>query len=62
MALSVAISRLNGKSFSDDGDMLVSTMVMCVCGVAIGVWALPSVQKDILPHKRRLEALLKEFR
>ncbi|MEO7600224.1 MAG: hypothetical protein ABIV50_14915 [Opitutus sp.] len=61
IALLLALSRINEKPISDDGYMLVSTILMSVCGVVIGVWALPSVQKDILPPKRRLEELLQEL-
>jgi hypothetical protein len=54
--------RINDKSISDDGYMLVTLMIVCVWTVASGVWQLRrSVQKDILPRKRRLEALLKEL-
>ena len=43
--------------------MLFSTMLMCVIWpVAAGVWAIRrQVQTDVLPRKRRLEALLKEL-
>jgi uncharacterized membrane protein YqjE len=42
--------------------MLVTMIILCVWTVASGVWQLRrSVQKDILPRKRRLEALLKEL-
>lgn len=54
--------RVNGKSISDDGYMLVTMILLCVWAVASGVWQLRrSVQKDILPRKRRLEALLAEL-
>jgi hypothetical protein len=54
--------RVNGKSISDDGYLLVTLLIVCVWTVAIGVWQLRrSVQNDILPRKRRLEALLKKF-
>ncbi len=54
--------RVNDKSISDDGYMLVTMIILCVWAVASGVWELRrSVQKDILPRKRRLEALLKEL-
>ncbi|MEO6005013.1 MAG: hypothetical protein ABIZ04_01190 [Opitutus sp.] len=62
IALHLALSRINEKPISDDGYMLVSLILMPVFGVALGVWLLRhSVQKDILPHKRRLEAVLKEL-
>ena len=42
--------------------MLVSTILMCVVlPVAAGVWAIRRQARDVLPLKRRLEALLKEF-
>jgi hypothetical protein len=35
---------------------------MCVFGVAAGVWELRRQARDVvLPHKRRLEASLKEL-
>jgi len=61
IALLVALSRLNEKPFSDDGYMTVWLSLMCVYGVATGVWELRRQTRDVvLPHKRRLEALLKE--
>ena len=61
-ALSLALSRLNGKAFSDDGYMVVWLSLMCVFGVALGVWLLRQQTRDVvLPHKHRLEALLKEL-
>jgi hypothetical protein len=54
--------RINGKSISDDGYMLVTLLIVCVWSVASSVWELRrSVQRDILPNKRRLQALLKEL-
>ena len=62
IALGLALSRLNGKSFSDDGYMTALLSLMCVCGVALGVWQLRlGTREVVLPHKRRLEALLKEL-
>ena len=62
IALLLGISRVNEKPFSDDGYMVVWLILMPVSGVASGVWLLRhSVQKDILPHQRRLETLLKEL-
>jgi hypothetical protein len=62
MALSIALSRLNEKPFSDDGYMIVWLSLMSVFGVATGVWSIRQQTRDVvLPHKRRLEALLKEF-
>jgi hypothetical protein len=54
--------RINEKSFSDDGYMLVSLTLMCAFGAATGVRQLRRhVQQDVLPRKRRLETLLKEL-
>jgi hypothetical protein len=54
--------RINQKSISDDGYMLVTTIILCVWSAVTGVWELRrSVRRDILPRKRRLEALLKEL-
>ncbi len=62
IALGLALSRLNGKAFSDDGYMVVWLSLMCVFGVALGVWSLRQQRRDVvLPHKCRLEALLKEL-
>ncbi|MEO7413569.1 MAG: hypothetical protein ABIZ81_09435 [Opitutaceae bacterium] len=62
IALNVALSRMNEKSIRDDGYLIVWLSLMCIWSVAASIWALRrSVQKDILPHKRRLEALLKEL-
>jgi hypothetical protein len=57
-----ALSRLNEKPFSDDGYMVVWLSFMCVFGVATGVWSIRQQTRDVvLPHKSRLEALLKEL-
>jgi drug/metabolite transporter (DMT)-like permease len=62
IALLLALSRLNKKSFSDDGYLVVWLSVMCVCSVATAVWSIRQQTRDVvLPHKRRLEALLKEL-
>ena len=54
--------RINQKPLSDDGYMLVPLIILCVWSVASSVWELRrSVQRDILPRKRRLEELLKEL-
>jgi peptidoglycan/LPS O-acetylase OafA/YrhL len=54
--------RINEKPFSDDGYMIVSTVLTCVVlPVAHGVWAIRRQARDVLPRKRRLEALLKEL-
>ena len=62
IALLLALSRLNEKSFSDDGYMIVWLSVMCVYGVALSVSSLRQQTRDVvLPHQHRLEALLKEL-
>jgi peptidoglycan/LPS O-acetylase OafA/YrhL len=54
--------RVNQKPFSDDGYMLVSMILTCVVlPVAAGVWATCRQARDVLPRKRRLEALVKEL-
>jgi hypothetical protein len=62
MALVLVGLRINQKSFSDDAFLVVSMILMCVGSVAAGVWEeRRQVQRDVLPRKRRLEALLKEL-
>jgi peptidoglycan/LPS O-acetylase OafA/YrhL len=54
--------RINQKSPSDDGYMLISMLLVCAWAVVSGVWELQrAVRRDILPRKRRLEALLVQF-
>ena len=54
--------RVNEKPFSDDGYLLFSMILMCVLlPVAAGVWEIRRQARDLLPRKRRLEALLKEL-
>ena len=54
--------RVNDKPFSDEGYMLVSTILMCVIlPVATGVWSIRRQARDMLARKQRLEALLKEL-
>jgi peptidoglycan/LPS O-acetylase OafA/YrhL len=54
--------RINQKSFSDDGGMLIPMILVCVWCVAIGIWEVRRQARDVvLPRKRRLEALLKEL-
>lgn len=62
MVILILGHRINQKLISDDGYMLVTLIIVCVWSVASSVWELRrSVQRDILPRKRRLEALLKEL-
>ena len=54
--------RVNQKPFSDDGYLLFSTILMCVVlPVAHGVRTIRRQAREVLPRKRRLEALLKEL-
>jgi hypothetical protein len=53
--------RVNQKSITDDGYMLVWLILMLVYLVAAGVWQIRRKAREVLPHKRRLEALLKEL-
>jgi len=60
--LNLALFRLNEKSISDDGYMIVWLTLMSVFGVALCVWSLHQQRRDVvLPRKRRLEALLEEL-
>lgn len=62
MALVLLGVRINQKSFSDDKFLVFSMILFFVGCVAAGVWEVRrQVQKDVLPRKRRLEALLKEL-
>ena len=62
IALLLALSRLNEKSFSDDGYMIVWLSLMTVFGVATGVRLIRQQTRDVvMPHKRRLEESLKEL-
>ncbi|WP_414661767.1 hypothetical protein [Horticoccus sp. 23ND18S-11] len=62
IALNLALSRLNEKPISDDGYMTFWLSLICVSGVALGVWQLRRGTREVvLPHKRRLEAQLKEL-
>jgi peptidoglycan/LPS O-acetylase OafA/YrhL len=54
--------RVNQKSFSDEAFLFVGMILICVWSVAAGVWSIRrQVQRDVLPRKRRLEAVLKEL-
>jgi hypothetical protein len=61
-AVLLLIYRINDKSISDDGYMLVTLTFILVWSVASSVWWYRRrLQRDVLPRKRRLEALLKEL-
>ncbi len=53
--------RINQKSFFEDENMLSPAIVGCIWLVVTGVWEVRRHARDILPRKRRLEALLKEL-
>ena len=53
--------RINQKSISDDGYMLLTWILVCVWSVGSGVWAIRRHAREVLPRKCRLEALLKEL-
>ena len=62
MAIVLLGLRINQKSFSDYQLLVVSMILFLVGSVAAGIWTIRrQVQKDVLPRKRRLEALLKEL-
>jgi hypothetical protein len=62
IAVLLLIYRINDKSISDDGYMLVTLTFILVWSVASSVWWYRRrLQRDVLPRKRRLEALLKEL-
>ena len=61
-AIILAGWRINNEPFSDEWVWIVSGIVMCAMGSVAGVWAQRrSMERDLLPRKRRLEALLKEL-
>jgi hypothetical protein len=60
-AILLLINRINEKSIGDDY-MLVTLTFILVWSVASSVWWYRRrLQRDVLPRKRRLEALLKEL-
>ena len=61
MAIVLLGYRINQKPFSDDGYTIVTLILCCVWSVAAGVWELRRQAREMLPRKRRLEALLKEI-
>ena len=61
-AILLLIHRINDKFISDDGYMLVTLTFILVWSVASSVWWYRRrLQRDVLPRKRRLEALLKDL-
>ena len=53
--------RVNQKSISDDGGMLIPLFLWGVWSVAAGIWEVRRQARELLPRKRRLEELLKEL-
>jgi len=61
-AVLLATWRINEKAISDDGYLLVTLIFVCAYSSAAGVWQQRRwMQRDLLPRKRRLEAMLKEL-
>lgn len=60
-AILILIHRINDKSLTDDGNMLVTLTFMVVWSVASSVWWYRRQAREALPRKRRLEALLQEL-
>lgn len=61
MAIIYLGMRVNDKSISDDGYLTVTSTIMCVWSVVLGIWTLRRQAQELLPRKRRLEALLKDL-
>ena len=61
-AIILAGWRINNEPFSDEWVWIVGAIFVCAIGSAAGVWEQRrSMERDLLPRKRRLEALLKEL-
>ncbi len=61
-AIILAGWRINNEPFRTEWPWIVGTIFLCAYPSAASVWqARRSVQRDLLPRKRRLEALLKEL-
>jgi hypothetical protein len=61
-AILILGTRVNGKSVSDDGYMIVMLIVVGFWSVLSSVWDLRrKVTQDIIPRKVRLETMLKEL-
>jgi hypothetical protein len=64
MAIILSSCRINDRSFSDAGLLRPIIFMTFWIGINVGVslwWQRRSVRRDLLPRKRRLEALLKEL-
>jgi hypothetical protein len=53
--------RVNGKSISDDGYLILTLLFGGIWCVASSLWTLRRQARDMLPRKHRLEELLKEL-
>jgi peptidoglycan/LPS O-acetylase OafA/YrhL len=61
-AIILAGWRINNEPFGDEWVWIVGGIFVCAMGSAAGVWEQRrSMERDLLPRKRRLEALLKEL-
>lgn len=60
-AILLLLYRINDKSISDDGHLIVTLTFMLVWSVASGVWWYRREARDALPRKRRLDDLLNEL-
>ena len=61
-AIILAGWRINNEPFSDEWVWIVGGIFVCAMGSAAGLWEQRrSMERDFLPRKRRLEALLKEL-
>lgn len=61
-ALVILGLRINQKSLSDDGYLVVNMILVCIACVAAGVWEVRRQARNVvLPRRRRLEALLREL-
>ena len=61
-AIILAGWRINNEPFRDQWGPIVGGILVCAIGSVVGVWQQRrSMERDLLPRKRRLEALLKEL-
>jgi hypothetical protein len=61
-AIILAGWRINNEPFSSEWAWIVGGIFVCAMGSVAGVWVQRrSMERDLLPRKRRLEALLKEL-
>jgi peptidoglycan/LPS O-acetylase OafA/YrhL len=61
-AIILAGWRINNEPFRDEWVWIVGAIVVCAIGSAAGVWEQRrSMERDLLPRRRRLEGLMKEL-